>query len=57
MPVWVLSLIGLIGSVVGVVMSIANGSIGAQAVNLIAMLAGSALMFWVANNIKKQAGK
>ena len=57
MPVWVLSLIGLIGSVVGVVMSIANGSIGAQAVNLIAMLAGSALMFWVANNIKRQAGK
>ena len=54
MPVWVLAIIGLAFSVIGIIMSIVNG--GFQASSLVG-LALSGLMFWIANNIKTEAGK
>ena len=57
MPVWVLAIIGLIGSVIGLIVAITDGSLGAGDTSMVGSLAGSALMFWIANNIKKQAGK
>lgn len=57
MPVWVLSLIGLIFGVIAFVMAIVNGSFGSDALSNILSLAVSAAMFWIANNIKVEAGK
>lgn len=57
MPVWVLSLIGLIGTIVSSVMSIANGSAASDIPSFLAGLISSAATFWIANSIKKQAGK
>lgn len=54
MPVWVLSLIGLAGGGVGLVMTIAQSG---NVLSSLFSLLGSCLMFWVANNIKHQAGK
>ncbi len=57
MPVWVIALIGLICAAVGIIMGLIDGSFGTQAWSLVGSLAGSLLMFWVANNIKREAGK
>ena len=57
MPVWVISLISLILSIIGIVIGLVNGQFSASAIgSYIGSLVGSGLMFWIANNIKRQAG-
>ena len=57
MPVWVLAIIDVILYVVGLVIVIVNGDFSSQGVSYILSLAFAILLFWVANNIKQQAGK
>lgn len=57
MPVWILAIIGLVGAVITIIVSIANGSFAANAVSNIITLVIDGLMFWIANNIKTEAGK
>ena len=57
MPVWVLAIIGLVGAVITIVVALTDGSFSAGDTSSLGSLVGSGLMFWVANNIKKQAGK
>lgn len=57
MPVWILAIIGLVGAVITIIVSIANGSFAANAVSNIITLVIDGLMFWLANNIKTEAGK
>ena len=57
MPVWVLAIIGLVCSVVSLIMTFVNQGGSSDIISGIANVAGSCLMFWVANNIKVQAGK
>ena len=57
MPVWILAIIGLVASVAACILSLVNGTFGDNVTNLISSLVGSGLMFWIANNIKQQAGK
>ena len=57
MPVWILAIIGLVGAVITIIASIANGSFAANAVSNIITLVIDGLMFWIANNIKTEAGK
>jgi uncharacterized membrane protein len=56
MPVWVLALIGVIISFIGA-MSLAIQGQFLENPSMVGSLIGSALMFWIANNIKRQAGK
>ena len=57
MIVWVFVLIVAIVNIISIVMAIINGTFGTSAFSLIASLLFSLLMFWICNNIKKQAGK
>ena len=57
MIVWVFALIGVIVSIVGLVSAIVNGSFGQNAASLIAGLIVDVVLFWIANNIKREAGK
>jgi len=57
MPVWVLSIISLILNAVGFIACIVNGSFGTQGATYIISLILAALMMWIANNIKQEAGK
>lgn len=57
MPVWVLALISLIMSVVSVIMNVLNGVEASQMFSLVTGLVISALFFWFANTVKKEAGK
>ena len=58
MPVWWLSLIALILGVIGCIMGVAQGTItGNQIASTVWSIAISLFMFWIANNIKRQAGK
>jgi len=57
MPVWVLAIIDVILYVVGLVIVIVNGDFSSQGVSYILSLAFAILLFWVANNMKQQAGK
>ncbi|MBQ9042446.1 MAG: hypothetical protein IJ111_06485 [Eggerthellaceae bacterium] len=57
MIVWVFALIGVIVGVVGLVYAIVNGSFGQNAISLIVGLVLDVLLFWIANNIKREAGK
>ena len=57
MPVWVLSLISLVGQVVGFIMGIVQGTAMNGLLSSIVSLALAALMFWAANNVKAEAGK
>ena len=51
-PVYVLAAISLVISVVNLIMAIVNRKFSAT---VLASVAGPALMFWCANNVKKQA--
>ena len=51
---WVLAIIGLVGAVISLIMSIAQGAFNASSILSLAL---SGLMFWIANNIKTEAGK
>jgi hypothetical protein len=55
MPVWILSIISLIGSVVTIIFSITQGTFGSNVWSYLLSLAASGAMFWIANNIKTQA--
>ena len=57
MIVWVFCLIGVILAVVGIVMALINGSFGNQVWSLLCSLVFSGIMFFIANNIKKEAGR
>ena len=57
MIVWVFALIGVILGVIGLIYAIANGSFGQNALSMIIGLALNVLLFWIANNIKREAGK
>ena len=57
MIVWVFTLIGVILAVVGIIAAIVNGRFGSQVWSLLGTLVFSAIMFVIANNIKKEAGK
>ena len=57
MPVWVLALIQLIFGVVSVIMTFVQGGVFNDILTAVISLALAALMFWVANNIKQQAGR
>jgi len=57
MPVWVLALVEVILYIIGIIIAIVNGSFGTDWLSSIISLAFGILMFWVANNIKKQAGR
>ncbi|MDO4806864.1 MAG: hypothetical protein Q4A07_06420 [Coriobacteriales bacterium] len=54
MPVWILALIGVAGNAVSLIMTLVQGG---NIFSAILSLVVSGLMFWVANNIKVQAGK
>ena len=57
MPVWVLAIIDVILYVIGLIAVIVNGTFSSNGLSSILSLAFALLLFWVANNIKKQAGK
>ncbi|MDO4538590.1 MAG: hypothetical protein Q4B54_10550 [Coriobacteriales bacterium] len=60
MPVWVLCLIDLVLTIIGVIVSLVqNGSLGSGSSMLsnILSIAMTVLMFYAANNIKREAGK
>ena len=57
MIVWVFTLIGVILGIIGIVASIINGTSMQNMVSLIISLIFDALLFWIANNIKREAGK
>jgi hypothetical protein len=57
MPVWVLSLISLVGQVVGFIMGIVQGTAMNGLLSSLVSLALAGLMFWAANNVKAEAGK
>ncbi len=57
MIVWVFAIIGVILGVVGIIYSIVNGSFGQNALSMILGLIVDVLLFWIANNIKREAGK
>ena len=57
MPVWYLATLGLALAVLSLVMGFFNGMDSSQVASNIGSLAGSGLMFWIANNVKREAGK
>lgn len=57
MFVWVMSIISVVFAVISLIMSIVNGTFGDNWVSQILTLAVQCLMFWVANNIKQEAGR
>ena len=57
MPVWVLAIISLVLNAIGLVAAIVNGSFATQGVSYILALILVVLMMWIANNIKREAGR
>ena len=58
MPVWVLALISLIFGIIGAISGIVSGDIdGSQIGSYIVSIIVSILIFWIANNIKREAGR
>lgn len=57
MPVWVLAIISLVLNAIGLVAAIVNGSFATQGVSYILALILAVLMMWIANNIKREAGR
>lgn len=57
MFVWVMSIISVVFAVISLIMSIANGTFGDNWLSQILSLGLQCLMFWVANNIKQEAGR
>ena len=55
MPVWVLAVISLVLGVFALIASFTNPN--GNIASAVGGLLGSALMFWIANNIKTQAGR
>ncbi len=57
MPVWVFAIISLIINVVSFIVSVVKGGAGQNTFSQICSIVIAALIFWVANNVKKEAGK
>ena len=57
MPVWVLAIIQLVLSALSLITTITGGSFSTQGASTIISLIFAALIMWIANNIKKEAGK
>lgn len=58
MPVWVLSVIGLGMGVIGFLLNLIGGGVNAETIGTsIGSILGSGIMFVLANNIKKEAGR
>ena len=58
MPVWVLAIIQVVLSVITLIMDFTGGSFNAQQIgSSVVSLIVAALILWIANNIKKEAGK
>ena len=55
--VWVFALIGVVLGVVGIVLGVLDGSFGRNAISTIVGLVMDVVLFWIANNIKREAGK
>ena len=57
MPVWVLSIASLVLNAIALVSTIVNGTFGTQGASSIVGLILAVLMMWIANNIKREAGR
>lgn len=57
MPVWIIAIVSLVGSIVSLIMVFVNGSFADSGLSTIATLVIDAMMFWIANNIKVEAGR
>lgn len=57
MVVWVFTLIGVILCVLSIIASIINGTFGQEVWSLVFTAVFDGIMFWLANNIKREAGK
>lgn len=57
MFVWVVSIISVVLQVISLIMAIVNGSFADNWASQIIALALQCLMFWLANNIKQEAGR
>lgn len=57
MPVWVLAIIQLILGAISLGTTIANGTFSTQGASAIISLVFAILIMWLANNIKREAGK
>lgn len=57
MVVWVFVIIGLVLCIISIISSIINGDFASNALSLLISLALNIIMFVVANNIKREAGK
>ena len=57
MIVWVFALIGVILAIVGIIAVFVNGSFGRNGLTMIFSGIFDIIIFWIANNIKKEAGK
>lgn len=57
MPVWVLAIIALVLEAIALILVIVGGDFSQNGLTTIFSLLISALMFWVANNIKREAGR
>ena len=57
MIVWIFSLINLALQAISIIVAIFNGDFGSNWVSYIISLVWPVLMFWIANNIKQEAGR
>ena len=57
LPVWILSIVGLVNQVANLISYAVRGTLGQNLASGLLALALSALTFWIANNIKKEAGR
>ena len=57
MPVWILAIIQLILYAISLITAITGGSFGRNGLSAIISLILAALIMWIANNIKREAGK
>ncbi len=57
MPVWVLAIIQVVLCAISLVTTITGGSFGTNGVSSIVALIIAGIIMWLANNIKKEAGK
>ena len=55
-PVWILAIIGLIFAVISFISSVIGGLNGSNIGSTLAGLIMPAVTFWLANNVKKEAG-
>ena len=57
MPVWILAIIEVVLCVISLILTITGGSFSTEGASAIISLIIAALIMWIANNIKREAGK